>query len=1082
MVLIEDNETLQAFLGEAREHIEGVEDDLLAMEMAGSAVEPELVNKLFRSVHTVKGGAGFLGLEKIRILSHAMENVLGAVRNRELVPDSIVCTALLEAADMLRTLLGAVLESNAAEISGVIAALEGLRGRSGVAPAKKPAQAEAGQGAEGEAPLRAVAHGVATSGPAAGDEFRRLYGDWSTHFRLSGDQVVAALPAGHDLYVLSFDLLKVATSLRQEPQKVLRDIAETGKVLDSTTATEGMVAVDAQEGGRSLPVKVLLATVLEEDLLLAATGLEANQVHCLFSSQAVFDGQPGSEGREAALDVFDRHETSPQSGAEERAAPARSLICREDGRTGAGTGMVEGSLRVSVRVLDTLMSLAGELVLTRNQLLQSAALKNPQEIEAAVKRLNMVTSELQEAILATRMQPVGRVFGRFKRVVRDLAASLGKRVNLVIEGEEVELDKTIIEAIGDPLLHLVRNGIDHGIEEAGQRLAAGKPPEGSLFLMAYHEEGQVVLAVEDDGRGVDPRAVRDKAARQGLYSEAQLAAMSDKELVKLIFLPGFSTAAEVTDLSGRGVGMDVVATNFGRLGGIVNIDSERGRGTRVTIKLPLTLAIVPCLIVTAGAERYAIPQVNVAELVRVPAEQVKERIETISGAPVMRRRGALLPLVRLRDVLEIGEKPLVNPLTGFLREERRSRVADRRGTARDELGRVLAAEGEPLAAEQRQLADRRLSPASACNIVVLNAGELQYGLVVDQLLDAEEIVVKPLGSHLQKCEVYSGAAVQGDGRIALILDAAGISVRGRLAGLPEQVEARLAAEAAGQADRYKDMQTLLLVANDPSEPLALPLALVLRVEKVAVSALRTTGGRLTLNYRGGSLPVFGLEEVAAVRARNPEASHCHVVIFSFAGREVGLAVDRIVDIVESAAVIDEVTLKQVGVLGSFVHAGETTLLVDLYGLVAALVPEWLERPPAAAAREAGSPASASTGNVLVVEDSRFFLNQVSGFLEEAGFVAFRAEGGQQALDILEQEPIDLVLTDIEMPGIDGLELSRRIRADQRWRALPVIALTSVAGEEAERQGREAGIDAYLIKMDREQIIATLRGYLGRSGS
>ena len=343
----------------------------------------------------------------------------------------------------------------------------------------------------------------------------------------------------------------------------------------------------------------------------------------------------------------------------------------------AHSGLAETSIRVSVNLLDQLMNLAGELVLSRNQLLQTISSGAVHEAEAVGQRIDLVTSELQGAIMLTRMQPIGNVLGKFPRVVRDLAKKLGKEVELTLIGKEVELDKTIIEAISDPLTHLVRNSVDHGIESPEQRRAQGKDPRGTVVLKAYHAAGQVVIEISDDGRGIDGDQLTTVAVTKGLISADQAKLMSAKERINLILLPGFSTAPKVTDVSGRGVGMDVVKTNLDQLGGTIEIDSVVGKGTSISIKLPLTLAIIPCQIIMTGDERYAIPQVNLEELLRIPAAQIKERVERVGDAEVVRLRGTLLPLIRMADVLGI-ERTYYDEDQASARSDRRRNIADRR--------------------------------------------------------------------------------------------------------------------------------------------------------------------------------------------------------------------------------------------------------------------------------------------------------------------------------------------------------------------------------------------------------------------
>ena len=409
---------------------------------------------------------------------------------------------------------------------------------------------------------------------------------------------------------------------------------------------------------------------------------------------------------------------------------------------------VDSSIRVHVSLLDSLMTLAGELVLSRNQLLQTIASDDVRNAESVGQRIDLITSELQEAIMLTRMQPIGNVFGKFPRVVRDLSSKLKKDIELIIVGKDVELDKTIIESINDPLTHLIRNSVDHGIETPADRTAAGKSAKGTVTLKAYHAAGQVVIEITDDGKGLDGDLLASKAMEKDLLTPEQVLTMSTQDKVNLIFLPGFSMAKEVTDVSGRGVGMDVVKTNLDQLGGQVDIISEIGMGTTISIKLPLTLAIIPCQIIVTGGERYAIPQVNLEELLRIPAAQVKDRVERVGTAEVVRLRGNLLPLIRLSDVLDIKNTYYDTGNEEF-RNDRRERISDRRG-----LDSALS--GDPTEREsasgERDSDDRRVAAASALNVVVVSNGSMKYGLIVDKLQDSEEIVIKPLGKHLQSCK------------------------------------------------------------------------------------------------------------------------------------------------------------------------------------------------------------------------------------------------------------------------------------------------------------------------------------------
>jgi two-component system chemotaxis sensor kinase CheA len=535
----------------------------------------------------------------------------------------------------------------------------------------------------------------------------------------------------------------------------------------------------------------------------------------------------------------------------------------------------DGNIRVSVGLLDKLMNLVGELVLARNQVLQYAAYHRDAAFLSTTQRLNLITTELQEGVMKTRMQPIGSIWDRLPRVVRDLSALVGKQVRLEMDGKETELDRTIIEAIKDPLTHVVRNSVDHGIEAPAARIAAGKSAEGCLSLRAYHEGGQVNIEIADDGRGIDPEKVKAKAVERGLVTREQAARMSDRECVALIFLPGFSTAEKVTNISGRGVGMDVVKTNIEKIGGSLDVQSVVGRGTTLKVKIPLTLAIIPALTVTCGGDRYAIPQVNLLELVRLDGDAAKRGIEAIHGAPVYRLRGRLLPLVYLSRELGLGDP----------------------------------------------------APAEAVNIVVLQADDRQFGLVVDGINDTEEIVVKPLGKALKGLTAYAGATIMGDGRVALILDVLGLAQR---SGVVSAVRDRaLAAAAQADADRREATAQLLLLGLGHRR-LAVPLDLVARLEEIPADAVEWADGAEVVQYRGAIMPIVRLSTALVTPSDADPAGVMQVVVYARGGRSVGLVVDRILDVVAAAVPRGD---GRHGILGSAVIQNRVTDLLDVPGLL-----------------------------------------------------------------------------------------------------------------------------------------------------
>jgi two-component system, chemotaxis family, sensor kinase CheA len=541
--------------------------------------------------------------------------------------------------------------------------------------------------------------------------------------------------------------------------------------------------------------------------------------------------------------------------------------------------VADGSIRVDVDRLDSLMRLIGELVLTRNQSVAHAAATRDATLIRASARLNLITSELQEVVLKMRMQPIDHVWNKLPRVIRDLSATCGKTVRLEMEGRETELDKTILEAVKDPLTHLVRNAVDHGIEPPERRLAAGKGEQGLLLLRAFHEGGQVNIEVQDDGAGMDPSLIGAKALERGLVSGEQLARMSDREITNLIFLPGFSTAAAVTNVSGRGVGMDVVKSNLEKIGGTIDVSSAPGAGTTFHVKIPLTLAIIPALTVMCAGDRYAIPTVNLAQLVRLEGERGRAGIELISGTPVYRHRGNLLPLVYLDRELGVSEP-------------------DR--TDRDT---VL--------------------------VVVLQAEDRRFGLVVDDILDTQEIVVKPLSAQLEGVSVYAGATILGDGSAALILDVLALAQRARVVSAGRE----LAHGATDHADDdgAKTRAALLVASVGQDRQVAIPLEEVTRLEEFPATSIEHVGSQELMQYRDEILPLVRLSGVLGAAGTQADDGVVAVVVCSTRGRSVGLVVDAIVDIVEG-----------VGLLGTAVVQDRITELLDVERAVREVDPRFYD--------------------------------------------------------------------------------------------------------------------------------------------
>jgi two-component system, chemotaxis family, sensor kinase CheA len=1093
---IQDDETLKMYLEESLEHLADIENDFLAIEENGANINEDLVNKVYRAAHSIKGGAGFMGLTNIKDLTHEMENILGKIRSRDIIPAPNIINVLLRASDTLKLMMKDILNSNAIDIADHISALQSvLQTGAGQAP---PAESGRAVGKQKTSKRKKASPPTDPVPDAKAEMLALAFPDGHTPLKVDPKDIASLFEQGKCIYLVRLDIKQHIQDKGKTCQGVLEEMGQTGLIVSANFALQPASELPDDWTPNVTTMLLVFASILKPADINVLFEIEERHIlelradfnlYALPNAEEAINSEPIAEpGNVGPADAAEPMETEAQRSSQDEnpgLEPQTAAPLTGEGAADLGPEKKsakiehETSLRVHVSLLDQLMTLAGELVLSRNQLLQSMGSSDKRGSEVAGQRIDLITSELQEAIMLTRMQSIGNVFNKFPRVVRDLARTLGKQVDLSLEGKDVELDKTIIEAIGDPLTHLVRNAVDHGIETTEVRKRAGKNPLGQIFLRAYHEAGQVNIEISDDGKGLDGPKIAAKALEKGLITEEQSKIMSDREKINLIFLPGFSTAEKITDVSGRGVGMDVVKTNLDQLGGIIDIDSELGRGTTIRIKLPLTLAIIPCQIVVTGGERYAIPQVNLEELLRISAEQVHRRIERVGNADVVRLRGNLLPLIRLADIIGV-ESLYTDPGTGEQQPDRRKSLADRRSRkspmiAKDEVIEADNNDTRDNDSESftRRAADRRFHSAGALNIVVVSTGVMKYGLVVDHLLDSEEIVVKPLGRDLKKCKGYAGATIMGDGRVALILDVSNLAKMAGLTTVEGTARAAELAEAEQDAVRAnRDKQSLLVFRSSENEQFAAPLGLVERIEKVKRSDIEHVGGKRVIKYRGGSLPLFSIDEAASVNPLSDQ-ENLLVIVFVVAGREIGLLAIGPVDALEANLNIDGVTLRQTGIMGSAIINDRTTLLVDIVEIVQALNPQWFKTPDREKEKEVKS------ATILFAEDSSFFRNQVKGSMEKEGFTVLEAEDGSIAWDLLQEnsQSVSLVVTDIEMPRMDGFALTRKIRENPTYSHLPVIALTTLAGEEDIARGKEVGIDDYQIKLDRERLIKSIHDFL-----
>ncbi|MNX53732.1 Chemotaxis protein CheA [compost metagenome] len=906
------DDVINEFIAEAREGIEAVDAKLVRFEQTPD--DPDLLGDIFRLIHSLKGGSGFLGLMRLQSVTHAAENVLGLYRDGTLAVDAASVTVILDAVDVVRNIIEGLADTGA-EPEGDDAALIARLDRiyAGEAAPAAPAQRPLLERVGGEATLDAACEGALA--------------------------VLVASPETGPLFA-GVDLDRLQAEWREALCGVARATAAPGALQGALIETFGA----------------------------ALAGHEAAFVHAV--RQCLRDLEAEPEAVELLLTV-------PPSEVSDAAEPSRADRAASEPAKGPQT------IRVGVDTLEGLMTMVSELVLIRNQLIQTLRDQPETPFAGPLHRLNQVTSELQEGVMTTRMQPIGGAWAKLPRLVRDLASDLSKRIDLVMTGEETELDRQVMELIRDPLTHMIRNAADHGLEPPEQRRAAGKPETGRISLSARHEGGAILIEMADDGRGLPAARLRDKAVEAGLISPAQAVTMSDAEARQLIFLPGFSTAAAVTAVSGRGVGMDVVRTNIEAIGGAVELTSVEGQGTRFTIRIPLTLSIIAGLVVECCGERFAMPQASIIELVSANGTAGR-RIEQINGAEVLRLRDRLLPLVSLQALL--GLEPPEGP------------------------------RGE------------------AC-IVVARVGAFTFGVIVDRVFDTEEIVVKPVASILRHLKLYSGATILGDGAVIMILDFKGMAVEAGAGALLNGGDEVLIEAASGD----KDAEALLVFRAADDGLKAAPLAGVARIEELEPSALEWADGRSLVQYRGRLMPVLGADGAALAQA--PSAKR-PLLVFSRGERSLGLMAEEIVDIVEAAASA-ELTGASTGVSGSLVVAGRATELIDVDFYWRRCDGE-AERGGEAAVQPAPAPAhvpALAAKRLLVVDDSPFVRMLLGPLLAQAGYEVEVASDPEAALALHDAgAAFDLILADTSPAGAAARRMAVAFGQASSWHATPLLGL------------------------------------------
>jgi two-component system chemotaxis sensor kinase CheA len=959
----------EEFKVEILEMLERAEQALLGFDqLPDNQSSSPLYDEVFRAYHNIKGAAGMMEWNELQHHVHQLENILMQSKETASIPKHLIGW-FLRGNDATRSIMGNLPYEFSYETSST--------------PVSIP-----------ESVIDEVIAEVESSVPAEAlpEEFFAEVAEGLDRISTALIHMEADMGDKNLLDALYRDIHSIKGAVQ------LFGLAEA-----STLAHAMENSLEAERGKDKFEIDkahvstlLLCVDLMQQCVHEAGSQDVLKEVNFMSNLLAPFSAQTHKvEEMKFETKLESKQETKPEMKVEHKPAPVSQM---QVAAANASEDKPDSTIRVQVSLLDRLMTLMGEMVLVRNQVLQYSNKTDDLEFLNLSQKLDVVTSELQEETMKTRMQPIGNVLTKFTRVVRDLSSSLNKKINLNLIGVETELDKTLIEAVKDPLTHIVRNACDHGIETPEQRSQNGKNETGTITIRAYHEGGQVIVDISDDGKGLSREKLINKAIEKGIIDSAKAERMSDREVQGLIFAPGFSTAEKVTNVSGRGVGMDVVKSNIEKIGGLVDISSTEGNGTKITLKIPLTLAIVPAMIIRSDNDRFAIPQVKLVELVRVE----KASIEFVQGRPIYRLRGNILPLIDLKEVL---------------------------GTKNDEL-----------------LND------DAINIVVLNSESHLFGMIVDEILDTADIVVKPLARFLKPISIYSGATVLGDGNVAFIMDVLGIAQK--------HIGTGTHADNRNVSDKYSEftnneleLREFVLVSLGSQTKHAIPLSVVSRMEEIKTASIELSGYQRVIRYRGGILKIVSLNEILGYPTNVTEKEITQVIVAKIDDQLFGLEVDQIIDVLSTRDFLDESLSTHDAITGNLVTQSEIIVVVDVEKVYE------LSQPKKAIK------AVTSGNKILLVEDTDSIRNRVAQGLVESGFDVEVAVDGMDGLRKIAEHKcgFDVIISDIEMPKMNGYEFARKVRSISQLKNVPMIAFTTKSNPEDLKEAKAAGFSTFLEK-------------------
>ena len=1002
----QDTALIAEFVQESVQGLQEIEADLLTLESSGSS-DSELINRIFRTVHTIKGSGGYLKLSSLVSVAHRAETLLDNIRVGTQEPTPSVTDAVLGAIDTLKQMLDTEDFGATLDYSSTLHKLDVALGAP-AAPASAP---------------------NSSSDPTS-------------------DTQNSETKSSSDLTASDIDAMRAAVSGKALVFRIEVDIARIQQVVD---VKEGLVAAlgsigkllhanrPEEEINRATDghCTIYLETVLEKELLVDYFNFAPESVQ-LIDLAKLQPAQPAQPTTAAATSATAKpsptttvdtaptptplaNQSSPPKAEHTKTEHTKGELTKADPAKAA-----EQSMRVPVHILHKLLEWTGTMVMARNQLMNEYEFNG----NSAFRTLSQAISGVHETVIETRMQTTGSLFERYRRVVRDLSRQLGKEVAFHIEGGDLELDRTILESFADPLTHLIRNSLDHALETPAEREAAGKNRQGNVTLKSYIHSGEIILAIEDDGRGISGERICEKAISKGILSRDAASRLTDHEKVMLIFQPGFSTKDEATDLSGRGVGMDVVRNNIESVGGSIDVQTRVGLGTTFSAILPLAKALVSssltkALIIDHGGERFAVPETAISEIIRFD-DQAKANVVQVDGENVYQLRDQLVALVDLAKALSITTP--ISPATAC----------------------------DPLHASTN-------SDSYPC-LVVLQFRKHLFGAVIDHVIGIQEIIVRGTPKLLQNCQVYSGHTVLGNGQVSLILDINGV-VNKLALKFTDKRRALTPADDKAIPTKKRARQKMVIFSYAENEYFAIPLELVAIIERVAIDSIKTIGNKEYVQIKNDTISVMRLDAFLPISAIPASRQDCCLIRPAAISYPIGILTGPDVTVIEVDDNFDSRMDDSRGVVGTFLHNNRLVMLLDLFSVFEKHAPDKIKL------------ADISTGQarILVAEDSLFFRKLILQYMQREEWTVDVVCDGQEAWEKLQSEPgrYNLVISDINMPRMDGFQLAQRIREDRRFDTMPLVALTTLSEEHFREKGLSLGFDRYVIKIDKNQVRGTV---------